>query len=252
MLNDQMRLLIALLLPIALLGAGPVLIVADEIPAMEVLAAKLKAGAGVESQIVTQENMPAKLDSFPVVLVYIHERIGEPAERAFIEYAEGGGRLILLHHSISSGKRRNKFWFPFLKIALPETPFEQGGYRWIEGVTLEVVNLAPQEFITSHKVAYPLRVAYRSTESAEQQRAGFHLEDTEVYLNHVFHGPRTLLLGFKYTDAKTGTTCMQDRAGWYMKAGRGLVMYFMPGHTVHEFENPVYAQILVNAVTFKP
>jgi type 1 glutamine amidotransferase len=45
---------------------------------------------------------------------------------------------------------------------------------------------------------------------------------------------------------------MQDRAGWYMTAGRGLVMYFMPGHTVHEFENPVYAQILVNAVTFKP
>ena len=44
---------------------------------------------------------------------------------------------------------------------------------------------------------------------------------------------------------------MQDRAAWYKKAGKGIIFYFMPGHSAKEFENPAYAQILVNAVTFK-
>ena len=34
-------------------------------------------------------------------------KMGEPAEKTFIQYAESGGKLVLLHHSISSGKRPN-------------------------------------------------------------------------------------------------------------------------------------------------
>lgn len=249
-----MRFLFALVLPAVLSGAGPVLIVADEIPAMQVLAGKLKAAEGIESKIVFQKDMPAGLASFPAVIVYIHGRIGEPAEKAFIDYANAGGKLILLHHSISSGKRQNRFWFPFLKLSLPPGDFEQGGYKWKEGVALDIVNLAPKEFITNYRVRYISQALYRSSErgGTEARRPAFHLEDTEVYLNHEFTGPRTILLGFRYTDAETGKIYMQDRAGWYMSAGRGIVMYFMPGHTEHEFEHPAYAQILVNAVMFKP
>ena len=165
-----------------------------------------------------------------------------------------GQRTAYLHHSISSGKRPNKYWFPFLKINLPEGPFESGGYKWIEPVTIGLVNLAPGEYITTHKVTYPTDIAYVSSESGGEARPypGVELEQSEVYLNHAFLGPRTILLGLKYTDAKTGKTYMQDRAGWYMPAGKGWVIYLMAGHSARDFENPAYGQIVTNAVTFRP
>ncbi|MEK7409450.1 MAG: ThuA domain-containing protein [Acidobacteriota bacterium] len=230
------------------LAAADVLIVADEVPAMEVLAGKLKAAAGVQSTIVQQTAMPADLSKYSALVVYIHRTIGEPAEKAFINYAESGGRLVLLHHSISSGKRANNYWFPFLKISLPAGSLEQGGYKYFDPAVMEIVNLAPREFITTHKVAYDRKVSYRD----QGELPGFRLEDTEVYLNHVLTAPRTVLLGLKFTDPKSGQTYMQDRAGWYMKTGQGWVMYFMAGHGAREFEHPAYAQILVNAIASGP
>ena len=44
---------------------------------------------------------------------------------------------------------------------------------------------------------------------------------------------------------------MQDRGGWVKNTGKGMVFYFMPGHNVSDFENPAYAQILLNAVEFR-
>lgn len=228
-------------------GGRRALIVADEFPAMEVLATRLKAGAGVESRIVAQTGMPAGLAEFDTVIVYIHRGIGEPAEKAFIEYANAGGRLLLLHHSISSGKRKNRWWLPFLKISLPAKPFEEGGYKYYEDITLDIVNLAPGEPVSSNGVAYPAAVTFEGA-----ARPGFRLLGTEVYLNHEFLAPRTHLLGFRFEDVKTGKTFEQKSAGWYMRAGRGLVMYFMPGHSVRDFENPSYGQILVNAAAFRP
>src|SRR3954462_5428827 len=104
-----------------------VLIVADEIPAMEVLAKQLDARVHAVATIVKPDAVPAALTSFKAVLVYIHRDLPEPAEKAFVGYAENGGHLILLHHSISSGKRKNATWFPALGIALPTGDFEAGG-----------------------------------------------------------------------------------------------------------------------------
>ena len=102
----------------AAFAAGSVLIVADEFPAMEVLAAKLKAAEGIDCKIVKQTEIPADLSQFRAMVVYIHGDMKDPAEKAFINYARGGGRLILLHHSISSGKRRNQFWIPFVSYLM--------------------------------------------------------------------------------------------------------------------------------------
>ncbi len=233
-----------------LAAAGRVLIVADEFPAMEVLAAKLKATEGIESKLVKQTEIPADFSQYSALVVYIHRSIGEPAEKTFIQYAENGGKLVLLHHTISSRKRENKFWLPFLKVELPKTDFEKGGYKWIDPVRLEIVNLAPKDYITSHKVKYESKIRYTSSErgGGEKEYPGFTLEDTEVYLNHVLSAPRTILLGLKYADAKTGKTYMQDRAGWYGKGGKGWVVYLAAGHSAHEFEHPAYGQIVVNAV----
>jgi hypothetical protein len=231
-----------------------VLIVADEFPAMQVLADKLKAEEKIDSKLVAQNAMPADLAGFSAVIVYIHGNLAAPAEAAFIKYAQAGGKLILLHHSISSGKRANKDWFSFLGVSLPQGDVAKGGYKYAEGIDLDLVNLAPEHYITTNKVTYPAQVPWQSAEAGAVEKAlpGVELKDTEVYLNHVLTGPRTILMGVKYTDAKTGQTYMQAHAGWIKAAEKGWVIYLMAGHSGRDFENAVYARIVLNAVVYKP
>jgi len=246
--------LLGLLAVLPSVSLADVLIVADEFPAMEVVAAKLKADEQINCKIISQKDLPESLNSYQAVMVYIHKELSEKAEDAFIEYANGGGRLVLLHHSISSGKRKNPHWFPFLGVSLPEGDLAQGGYKWIEGITLNVVQLNPNHYITTNKVSYPIRCPYESAyvKPGGKELPGFALEHSEVYLNHVHKPePRTLLLGLNYTEPKSGKTYMQDTAGWLKPADKGWVVYLMPGHTRHDFEDPAYGQIVVNAVTWK-
>lgn len=233
--------------------AADVLIVADELPAMEVLAGRMKALEGIAAVVVPQDKMPPGLSGYAAVIVYIHRNLDAAAERAFIDYTTGGGRLVVLHHSISSGKRKNRDWFPFLGVDLPAGDVGKGGYKWIEPATLDVVNLAPGHFITTNRVVYPTNLAWTaSAAGAAGPRPGFVLPESEVYLNHAWTAERTPLLGLRFTDPKSGKTWMQGTAGWIKPAGRGRVVYLMPGHSVLDFENPVYVRIVVNAVIFKP
>lgn len=233
-------------------AAADVLIVADEFPAMQVLAGRLQREASVTSQIVAQTDMAKELGTFKAVIVYIHRDLDATAERAFIDYAQGGGRLVLLHHSISSGKRKNHDWFGFLGVKLPEGSLEAGGYKWTEAVRVQWVALA-STYVMTNGVRYPEQIRYRQERTAardgEQELPGFTLDGTEVYLNHVLEGPHTLLMGLKYTDLKTGKLWMQETAGWFKSAGKGSVFYFMPGHRAEDFQDPSYGRIVANAVT---
>jgi hypothetical protein len=249
-------LLLLLLIGLAPATAGTtarqVLIVADEIPAMEVLARALKDQEGISSTIVTQAEMPVSLSDYQAVIVYIHKELEAGPEKAFIRYTEEGGKLILLHHTLSSAKRLNEQWFRFLGFDILERDVNEGGYKWQEGVEMQVVNLAPKHFITRHKVKYDEKFTYKREAAArEQVLPGFTLPDTEVYLNHVYLRPRTILLGFIYKDA-TGKVWMQDRSAWSMPAGKGWIFYAQPGHTARDFAHPVYARILANAVIYRP
>jgi len=234
--------------------AAEVLIVADEFPAMEVLAGKLKAELGVSSSIVWQTNLPAALAPFSAVILYVHKDLYEPAELALIKYTREGGKLVALHHSISSGKRKNKEWFGFLGVSLPLGDVSQGGYKWIEPARLEVVKLSPNHFITTNLVKYSGKIRWQPAkgETGEQALPGFVLEDSEVYLNHVLVGEHTALLGFRYLEPKSGTVYCQSHAGWIRPSGRGWIVYLMPGHTARDFEEPAYARIVANAVAWKP
>lgn len=237
-----MKLIPLLAAACAPLFAANVLVVADEIPAMEVLCRALKAGAGLDCTIVKQPEMPKDLSGYRAVAVYVHRNLDENVEKASIAYAQGGGKLVLLHHTISSAKRKNREWFPFLGIELPQGDVSAGGYKWLDPVEWELVNLAPGNPITTRGVKYPARTSYKG-----KQRGAIPLAHSEVYLNHVFKEPRTILLGLKYRDEKSGKTYEQDTGGWSKPAGKGTVLYFMAGHSTAEFENPAYAQILVNA-----
>jgi hypothetical protein len=252
-----MRMILALIAAL-LLGrpapAADLLIVADEFPAMELLAAKLKAAENLTSAIVAQTNLPPDLSSFSAVIVYIHMGLNAAVEHALVGYTRAGGRLVALHHSISSGKRVNKEWFPFLGVSLPPGEVSQGGYKWIEPARLEVVNLAPDHFITTNGVRYPAKVAWRppGSSAGEEARPGFVLEDSEVYLNHQLVGPHTILLGFRYLDPKSGQVYCQAHAGWTRQAEKGWIIYLKPGHSARDFAEPAYARIVANAVVWKP
>jgi hypothetical protein len=224
-----------------------VLIVADEFPAMEVVGKRLKDDAGVSSRIVDQNHFPDELSGFQAVVVYIHKELQERVERACIDYAQAGGHLVLLHHSISSGKRENRYWFPFLGVELPKGEVDQGGYKWIEGVTVHWVDLA-QHVVMTNSVQYPERVIYPVANASSQSLPAFTLRGTEVYLNHVLKGEHTLLMALQFTD-KSGKTWTQATAGWRRQTGKGSVTYFAPGHTLHDFEDATYGRIVVNAIT---
>jgi hypothetical protein len=250
------RLLIAALIAAAMAGnaLAEVLIVADEFPVMQAVAERLKAEEHISSQLVAQKDLPASLGSFEAVIVYIHGALSEKAEDAFIAYTKAGGKLVCLHHSISSGKRKNAHWFSFLGVSLPEGPLSSGGYKWTEGVSWELANLNANHFIMTNGVSYPAQVAYSSTNAASTSGSlpGFALNNSEVYLNHVHTEPRTLLMGLKYKDEATGTTYMQDRAGWIKPAGKGWIVYLMPGHRQSDFDNVAYGRIVLNAVIWTP
>ncbi len=211
-------------------AAPSVLIIADERPAMEVLAAQIERRVHLRSEIITPDALPGSLASHRVLVVYIHKDLPAAVETASLEHARRGGTLLLLHHSISSHKRKNKDWFPALGVTLPLGDLDAGGYKYFDPVTFDLVNLAPK-----HPVM-------------RKAPATFTLAKTEVYLNHQLEGPRTPLLGLLYRDQKTGRQWRQDTAGWQRPLGKGQVFYFMPGHTVADFEDDSYAQILANAV----
>ncbi|MEI7729978.1 MAG: ThuA domain-containing protein [Verrucomicrobiota bacterium] len=238
----------------SLVTAAEVLIVADEFPAMELLAGQLKAQEKLECQIVAQTNMPAQLDGYQAVVVYVHGNLKDAPAKAIMDYTRNGGKLVALHHTISSGKRKTTDWLPFLGVELPQKEFAVGGYKWIEGVTLEIANLAPSHFITTNKITFPQTVTYtrQDVTGPEQSVTGFTLHETEVYLNHVWTEPHTVLLGFKYTDAKTGKVYMQDRAGWTKSAGKGYIVYLMAGHSARDFKDACYGRMVLNAVIYRP
>ncbi len=231
--------------------AEGVLIVADEIPAMEVLAKALKDQEGVNAEIVTQDEMPESLTRYDAVIVYIHMELKAGPEKAFIDYTKAGGKLICLHHSISSMKRANENWFSFLNIELPKKEAGDGAYQYVGNISMEIINLAPNHFITKNKIGYRNKIPYiRETDKKEKTFPGFALENTEGFLNHKLIGARTVLLGYKFKD-KEGRLWMQDRAAWCMPVEKGWVFYSQPGHAISDFEDPIYARIIINAVIFK-
>jgi hypothetical protein len=243
-------------------GQTRVLIIQDELPQMEVLSDFLsKQGENIAIQIVDQDHLPGSGSDYDAVILYIHRKLFEDTEKWIIDYTNKGGRLICLHHSISSGKAGNRDYFPFLGIRLDgtdkpgdaELPGE--GYAFVEPVPLTIVNLNDQHYVTSHNIEWGEEIAYRPSDaqSDRQQFPSLSLPESEVYLNHKFTDglEKTILLGVKFLDARNNMLFMQDRAGWYKKSGKGEIFYFMPGHSSLDFQNRNYSQMILNAIQYE-
>jgi len=237
-----------------------VLIIQDELPQIEVLAGFLREQGGLEVLVVDQEALPPDFSPFRAVIAFIHKDLKVPTEKAIIDYTLGGGRHIALHHNISSKKAENEFYFDFLGIRLDnpkesKNPVEPGGgYGWRHVPVLTLVNLNPQHYITSHKVSWGGEIPYTPSDfpSAEGMYPSISLDSSEVFLNHKFTDGRekTVLMGLKHFDDRNQVLFMQDRAGWVKKAGKGDIIYIMPGHVPSDYENPNISQIILNAINW--
>jgi type 1 glutamine amidotransferase len=234
-----------------------VLILYDEKPQMEILAKRLKAESYGVDFVSTKEKLPT-LDPYYAVAVFIHSAFPNEQADAIIRYTRAGGRMIALHHTISSAKVKTPEWLKFLGIELKvKGDILKGGYVWQEGVDLRLVNLAPSHYITTQNIKYKEKVEYKRSDVDEpaKQRDCVDFPDSEVYINHTFADAkdRTVLYGFVCRHAKLGEkTWMQDRGGWLKKSDKGWIFYFMPGHTVAELENPIFQQVILNCLTWNP
>jgi len=232
-----------------------VLIIQDERPQMDVLVKFLTENGELPVKIIEQQSLPEQLSEYKAVIVFIHRDLHEQTERAIIDYTKAGGRLIALHHSISSKKAENKFYFDFLGMQLNKGPMEDGGYAW-KASNWTLVNLNTKHYITNHKIKWNKQVSYTSSDqpSVEKIYPCINLkDDSEVFINHRFTDGRqkTILCGLIYSDKKSGKTYMQDRGAWTKKQGKGTIVYLMPGHCVSDYQNENIAQMVLNAVNWQ-
>lgn len=242
-----------------------VLVVQDEMPTVEVLAEFLHHTSNLEVEIVDQAHLPTDMSGYRAVIGYIHGNLEVPTEKAIIEFTEKGGRYICLHHSISSGKARNKLYFDFLGIQLDHPEFSRHpvkpgeGYGWFHdgdnGIMFLLANLNPYHYITNHNINWGPSISYISSDrpAIEAHYPSISLPKTEVYMNHKFTDGRekTVLCGLKYYDPRNGELFMQDRAVWLKPYGKGTIVYIMPGHTPADYENPNIAQMILNAIVWE-
>jgi hypothetical protein len=232
-----------------------VLIIQDERPQMDVLAKFLTEKGKLQVTIVEQKSLPKQLSDYKGVIVFIHGQLFEQTERAIIDYTKAGGRLVCLHHSISSRKADNKFYFDFLGMQLNNGTIEEGGYVW-KASNWTLVNLNPKHYITNHNVKWEKQVTYTSSDqpAVEKSYPGIDLkDDSEVFINHRFTDGRekTVLCGLIYTDKTTAKTYMQDRGTWIKDQSKGTIVYLMPGHCVSDYQNENIAQMILNAVNWQ-
>ena len=246
--------LICVALTLGLSSAGPrkVLIVQDELPQMDVLAEFLRETGNLSVTIMDQQSLPEDFSEYQAVVVFIHKDLEARTEESIIDYTKDGGKLICLHHSISSKKALNRFYFDFLGIRLDKGPMETGGYKWIHS-TWSLVNLNSQHFITNFDVNWDEAIVYTPSDypSTEQAYPSIALQDdSEVFINHKFTDGRekVVLCGIVYHDTETNKTYMQDRGAWIKKQDKGTTVYFMPGHAVSDYENENISQMILNAI----
>jgi hypothetical protein len=239
------------------LGASPqrpieVLIIQDELPQMKVLAGFLQEKGNLSVTVRDQASLPRDLSAYQAVLVFIHRDLQETTEKAIIDYTQKGGRLICLHHSISSAKAANKFYFGFLGVRLDQGPMAAGGYAY-KASGWSLVNLNPHHYITSFQVDWGQTTAYTPSDSpsVEGTYPSIRLaDDSEVFINHKFTDGRetTVLCGIVYRDKETNRTYMQDRGAWIKQQGKGIIIYFMPGHAASDYQKNGISQMILNAV----
>lgn len=194
---------------------------------------------------------------------------------ALIEFTQKGGRLIALHHNISSMMMRQPKWLAFAKVQIEKG--EHAKYPWsvMEGGDLFLFNLSPNHPITTNNVTFPdsapiletygmkadasqwvlthaLTTVEMTKVSQERTQPALKFHESEYFINHVLlpAPERVLLFGEYFIFPKKGKAFISANGGWMLPVGRGKLFYFMPGHSSHDY-NEEYCHIIKNALEFE-
>ena len=187
------------------------------------------------------------LSDYTHVIMYVHKTLDEKVEESLINYAVGGGRLIVLHHGIASAKMKNKKWLTFLGVKLYSRNHAEYPWGVLADTLHTMVNLYPGHYITTNSIDYQKTIKFETDYpilfSGEFQ--AFNLENTEIFLNQrVDSNNKVILFGV----CSEKGDIMQASSGWVKNTGKGKVIYFQAGHSVSDFNNPNYLQVLRNAI----
>lgn len=244
-----MRTILILILPLLFFSCTQkkILIIADEWPQMEAMASHLDEHGDYDIQKAEQDQIEFDLSEYDFVFMYIHKPIVRDVERAFIDFTNAGGSLIILHHGIASSKMENPAWLNFLGIEL--FPREHHEFPWgvIGHTTHTMVNLYPGHFITSNGINYDKTIPFHSEYDTifHGDFPAFDLPDTEIFLNQCIKDDQIkVLFGFKSAEGSR----MQPTSGWYKQSGKGMVFYYQAGHSVADYENPNFIKVILNTL----
>ena len=248
-----MRTVLILIIPLLFISCTQkkILIIADEWPQMDVMAAMLEKYGDYSIENAEQDQINFDLSMFDFVFMYVHKPLLRDTEKAFINYTKGGGSLIVLHHGIASAKMENPAWLGFLGIEL--FPRDHPEFPWgvIGQTTHTMVNLYPGHFITSNGIKYDKTIPFHSEYDTvfHGEYLAFDLPDTEIFLNQrIINDEVNVLFGFKNEDGSR----MQPTSGWFKQSGKGSIYYYQAGHSAADFENPNFIRILLNTLEWKP
>ena len=232
------------------------MIIADEWPQMHVLGSALATMGPMVVHGADPTHVPADLAPYDAVVMYIHQVMEPSVEQALIRYTLQGGRLVVLHHGLASGKIHNPDWMKFTGMHIAPKDAPQNAWRVVGQVTHTLVNLNPAHYITSHRITYSDTIEYQPSEalSSPGLYPSLALPNTEMFLNqHVTDGrEKIILFGSHCIDPDTGQPIMQDRGGWCKPAGHGWICYLQPGHDEADFRHTTFVQIILNCITWTP
>lgn len=226
---------------------------ADEIPALKDMLSK----NGYDVEQAAQKTMDADLADYDAVIVYIHSVIVSEVEHNLIDYVNGGGRMLVIHHAIASAKWNNPKWLELVGIKMaprndPARPWKVSGPV---GVNHTMVNLKPGHFITSNGIEYEREVDYVSPDDPDLKGRfkAFDIPETEIFHHqtHTDRDKKTILFGYRFEDAETDATVMEDTSGWYKPVGRGHLFYLQPGHENRDFNHPQFGQVMRNCLDWE-
>lgn len=241
------------------------LLLSDTLDELEEFSKRLEADGWLVSRL-TQEGFITseqyiELSGYPVVVAYIHRPLHPVMEEALISYAEMGGKMLILHHSIASAKVENPEWLNFLGVSILPGDRE---HPWsVTANTSHVlVNLAPGHYITSHLVGYDRETDFRFDErpDLEGRYPAFQLDNTEVFHNQRLADDTERVILFGYRMEEEGSSMkggqaappeMEPASGWYKPAGKGWLFYLQPGHADSDFRNPGFYQVILNCLNWK-
>ncbi|MBD3351460.1 MAG: hypothetical protein GF364_08230 [Candidatus Lokiarchaeota archaeon] len=206
----------------------------------------------------------------PCIITYNKNLIRTKNINAIKEYCDKGGKLIALHHNVSSMMMRQPEWLEMMKVKIEKG--EKAEYPWsvIEGGDLYLTNLAPDSIITTNEIKYkdsvpainlpiePNKVVTTHELLTKDQKQEYHSREkepailfnkSEYFINHVLlpEPERTLLFALYFIDEASGREFISNNGGWKMPFGQGTIYYLMPGHSVHDY-NDTYCKIIRNCI----